>query len=110
MRLKIKDIKCGDIFWEKSRKFKAVSDVRRTIVLLGKNNDPHNQYSILGKEIKRKLASPNVVFSETEGLEHYGPKLSDSNNYEFLSGSNSGEFQMSETMYNQLNGGSSFEY
>jgi hypothetical protein len=72
MRLQIKDIKKGDIFWEKSRAFRALED-RRTLKgnmkIFGKLCD---QY-----EVKAECLTDgsDVNFLVTDGAEHYGPTL-----------------------------------
>jgi hypothetical protein len=73
-RIKIKDIKGGDSFWEKRKSFVAVSDPVRVDSPLGE------QWTIKGRDQSGRV----IDFTETEGYSHYGPKLSTENEYPFV--------------------------
>jgi hypothetical protein len=76
MRIDIKDIKKGQVFWEKRKKFTAISD-------------PVSNDSPMGEQWRIKGQSPSgqvVDFLTTAGSEHYGPKLSTENEYPFIEG------------------------
>jgi hypothetical protein len=75
MRLSIKNIRKGDHFWERNKEFMATEDARSgTIEIKGK---VVNQYFIFGTPVRKSLPiNPKIIkFMETEGMEHYGPKL-----------------------------------
>lgn len=80
MRLEIKNIRKGDHFWERSQEFVAIEDATSTEVeLFGKMAGQHR---VRGKSVTGgPLLDDPIVFMETEGTEHYGPKLQDRNVY-----------------------------
>jgi len=75
--IRIKDIKAGDMFWERNRHFQAIEDARTEVTEIQGN--PTNQYFVFGKCLNSKAvwAKTPVRFMETEGSECYGPKLRD---------------------------------
>jgi hypothetical protein len=75
MRINIKDIKKGQVFWEKWKEFVATSDPIQVESTFGE------QWTIQGRDKKGQL----IDFTETEGYSHYGPKLSTENEYPFVS-------------------------
>jgi len=74
MRINIKDIKKGQVFWEKWKRFVATSDPIQVESTFGE------QWTIQGRDKKGQL----IDFTETEGYSHYGPKLSTENEYPFV--------------------------
>jgi len=73
----IKNIKAGDMFWERNRHFKATENARTEIIEI--QGKPTNQYFVFGTCLNSQAAwakSP-VQFMETQGIEGYGPKLRD---------------------------------
>lgn len=75
MRLPIKDIRKGDKMWERARYFVALEDARTETIEMG--GKTVNQYFVWAKPVnKSPVTAPRQVrFLETEGAEHYGPKL-----------------------------------
>jgi len=75
MRLEIKNIKKGDKMWERARCFVALEDARTETIEMG--GKTVNQYFVWAKPVnKSPVTAPRQVrFLETEGAEHYGPKL-----------------------------------
>jgi len=71
----IKDIKSGEIFFERTRKFEAIEDARTEVTEI--QGTPTNQYFVFGKCLNSQAAwaKTPVQFMETEGIEGYGPKL-----------------------------------
>jgi hypothetical protein len=75
MRLAIKNIRKGDKFWERARQFVASEDARTETIEMG--GKIVNQYFVWGEPVDQSpvTAPRQVQFLETEGAEHYGPKL-----------------------------------
>ena len=75
--IRIKDIKAGDMFWERNLHFQATENSRTDPIEI--HGTPTNQYFVFGKCLNSKAvwAKDPVQFMETEGEEGYGPKLRD---------------------------------
>jgi hypothetical protein len=77
MRIHIKNIKTDMIFWEKSMGFTAIEDA----YLIG-YHEGKEQWRVHGKS--NDVPYGIVEFMETDGLLHYGPKLSTTNDYGYI--------------------------
>jgi hypothetical protein len=69
MSIKIKDLKVGDIIYQSNQRVTMEVEVKTSPEF--KQNDAYLQWSFIGK-----TCDGEIEFMETEGLEHYGPKLS----------------------------------
>ena len=64
--LRIKEIKKGETFYERGEKFIALEDAKKS------QEGGLTQWSVPGRSaVKGEL----IAFLETEGAEHYGPRL-----------------------------------
>lgn len=82
MRINIKDIKKGDHFWEKDREFIATEDA--TSIYADFPERRVGQHKVVGKvaDSGHYPYHDFITFIETDGAEHYGPKLQDRNMYD----------------------------
>ena len=80
MRINIKSIRKGDHFWGRGKEFMATEDATSIEVeFFGKMV---GQHSVYGAPVNKTSDNQEVVrFMETEGAEHYGPKLQSENVY-----------------------------
>jgi hypothetical protein len=82
MHLNIKDIKKGDRFWERNRQYQAIEDARKKEIVIAENSIL--QYYVWGYLVDNGYldTKSQVEFLETDGLEHYGPRLNTKNLYQ----------------------------
>lgn len=96
MKLQLKDIKKGQIFWDKWAQCESLEDAHESGVTDLPGRPVCKQWSMKGKVIEDGTI---INFLVTEGAEHYGPRLDTENMYERVTdaGTNGAQEQLTDS-------------